>query len=94
MREGSNVVVKGLKFSGGELSAAQLPRHPETWEQMQVVMGMRRPAGSCGMVSALAQAAALGGGGGLAQAGCLGTASQAAAGLACWPTGHDGGYDG
>ena len=36
MREGNSVVLKGLKFSGGELSAAQLPRHPETWQEMQV----------------------------------------------------------
>ena len=36
MREGNSVVLKGLKFSGGELSAAQLPRHPQTWQEMEV----------------------------------------------------------
>ena len=36
MREGNSVVLKGLKFSGGQLTAAQLPRQPETWQEMQV----------------------------------------------------------
>lgn len=36
MREGNSVVLKGLKFSGGELTAAQLPHHPETWQEMKV----------------------------------------------------------
>ncbi|KAI7836480.1 hypothetical protein COHA_009632 [Chlorella ohadii] len=38
MREGNSVVLKGLKFSGGELSAAQLPRHPQTWQEMEEMM--------------------------------------------------------
>jgi len=42
MREGNSVVLKGLKFSGGELSAAQLPRHPQTWQEMEVGPAMRR----------------------------------------------------
>ena len=50
-REGNSVILSGLKFRGGEMLAAQLPQHPETWEEMEVGLRSGQRCGACSIDS-------------------------------------------